>query len=584
MGTIPGSLDPSYLREQTLGNCFSFETPFGRRLMTYADYTASGRNLRFVEKYLLAIEEAYANTHTEDDVTGKSTTELVHTAEKRIKELVNGNERTRLIAVGTGATGAINKLQQILGIYIPPATRDRMEQYLIAIRDHADGAARASVEYTIEQMQNWLIQRQPVVFVGPYEHHSNEVTWRECMATVVVIDLDAEGSVDLAKLERAVSDPAWEGRLKIGSFSAASNVTGMITPVYEIARIMHRHGGIVCYDFAASGPYVEIDMNRDAESYFDAVFLSPHKFLGGPGSSGLLLFRDSLYRSDLPPTCGGGGTVDYVSPFGHDYTADIEQREKPGTPGSLQLIKAALAMDIKADVGIERIEEIEQAWLRRALDRWLAHPAIEILGNTDPGRRIAIVSFNIRHGERYLHPKFVTRLLNDLFGLQTRAGCSCAGPYGHKLLGIGDELSRRYRAQVLKGINGIKPGWTRLGFHYTMDEADVDFITEAVLFIAEHGANFLPLYRFDLRSGAWQHVDENMDENPVARYGVDEAMRERDITLESSRTCDRQREYDQYLNHARALAEKLANADVTYVSLTADIEPLKFFEIVHLGK
>ena len=421
-----------FLRSQIVGIDSAFDTPFGRRLMVYCDYTASGRCLLFVEQYLQQLQRIYANTHTEDDLTGRSMSRLLHEAERTIKRAVNAGPQGRIVACGTGATGAIDKLQQILGIALPPATRKVVGDQLRAFM----GEAR------FEEFRRFQQAQQPVVFVGPYEHHSNEVTWRQGLATVVEVNLAADGSVDVEHLRHLLQLPEYQGRLRIGSFSAASNVTGMRSPTREIARLLHAHDAYACFDYAASAPYVEIDMNpapdvAGGDASYDAVFLSPHKFLGGPGSSGVLVFNERLYKRDLPPSVAGGGTVDYVSPHDQDFIADIEEREKAGTPGVLQTMKAALAMDLKRAIGVERIEAREHALLARAMQQWAQNTSVEILGNLDPARRVGIVSFNLRDARgRYLHPKFVTVLLNDLFGIQSRAGCSCAGPYGHRLLGI----------------------------------------------------------------------------------------------------------------------------------------------------
>jgi selenocysteine lyase/cysteine desulfurase len=337
------------------------------------------------------------------------------------------------------------------------------------------------------------------------------VTWRQGLATVVEVDLAADGGIDLDHLSRLLEDPAYQGRMRIGSFSAASNVTGMRSPVKEIARLLHAHGAYACFDYAASAPYVEIDMNpapdeNGGDASLDAVFLSPHKFLGGPGASGVLVFNDRLYHRELPPSVAGGGTVDYVSPLDQDFIEDIEEREKAGTPGVLQTLKAALVLELKRDLGVERIERRELELLERAMQHWSTNERIEILGNPDPTRRIGIVSFNLRDPRgRYLHPKLVTVLLNDLFGIQSRAGCSCAGPYGHRLLGIDESMSEEYRAWVRKGYQGIKPGWCRVGFHYAMDDVEAEFVTSAIEFLADYGHRFLRLYDFDVETGMWRH-------------------------------------------------------------------------------
>jgi selenocysteine lyase/cysteine desulfurase len=348
--------------------------------------------------------------------------------------------------------------------------------------------------------------------------------------------------------------------MRIGSFSAASNVTGMRSPVREIARLLHAHGAWACFDYAASAPYVEIDMNppvgpEGGDPSIDAVFISPHKFLGGPGSSGVLVFNERLYHRELPPSVAGGGTVDYVSPVDQDFIADIEEREKAGTPGVLQTFKAALAMELKRQVGVGRIEAREQELLSRAMRRWSANPNIEILGNPDPERRIGIVSFNLRDPRgRYLHPKLVTVLLNDLFGIQSRAGCSCAGPYGHRLLGIDRPTSELYRDWVRKGFQGIKPGWCRVGFHYSMDDLDAGFIVDAVEFLATHGCRFLPLYEFDVESGEWKHREYRESHEP---FSLEAALEARGCEETALPPDERARLYRAYLDEARSWAARL---------------------------
>lgn len=562
-----------FLRRQIVGIDSSFDTPFGRRLMVYCDYTASGRCLVFVERYLQTLQRSYANTHTEDDVTGRSMSRLLHEAEALIKGTLNAGPHGRIVACGTGATGAIDKLQQILGVALAPATRrvlvEELRQFL--------GDER------LEAFRAFQRSHQPVVFVGPYEHHSNEVTWRQGLATVVEVNLAPDGGVDLEHLESLLADPQYKGRLRIGSFSAASNVTGMRSPVGEIARLLHRYDAYACFDFAASGPYVAIDMNppRDpdgGDSSLDAVFLSPHKFLGGPGSSGVLVFNERLYPRDLPPSVAGGGTVDYVSPVDQDFIANIEEREKAGTPGVLQTLKAALALDLKDRIGTERIEARERELLSRALARWSKHPRIEILGNPDPARRIGIVSFNLGDPRgRYLHPKFVTALLNDLFGIQSRAGCSCAGPYGHRLLGIDQPTSELYRDWVRKGFQGIKPGWCRVGFHYAMDDAEAAYVVDAVEFIAGHGHRFLALYQFDAVTGAWSH---RAYEEQHAPFSLDAALQAAGCDETALPVEARAQLYAASLREAREWSERLGEPSTPTVQPgSMSFGELQFFNV-----
>ncbi|MFQ5635119.1 MAG: aminotransferase class V-fold PLP-dependent enzyme [Gammaproteobacteria bacterium] len=568
--TRQSTISFDFLRQQIVGGDCTFSTPFGERLMVYCDFTASGRCLLFVENFIESLQRHYANTHTEDDITGRSMSALLHEAQETIKSAVNAGPDGRIVAVGTGASGAIDKLQQILGVACPPATHELVNRAL----DEFIGAERR------REFEAFLSRRQPVIFVGPYEHHSNEISWRQGLATVVTVDLAGDGGIDLGHLEELLQRPEYRNRPRIGSFSAASNVTGMRTPVHDIARLLHRYDAMACFDYAASAPYVEIDMNPpdtgDGDPSIDAVFISPHKFLGGPGSSGILVFNKRIYRENLPPTVAAGGTVDYVSPADQDFIHDIEEREKAGTPGVLQTLKAAMVFSIKRELGTDRIEAREHQLLARAFERWGRNPDIEILGNPDPGRRVAIVSFNIREpGGRYLHPKFMTVLLNDLFGIQSRAGCSCAGPYGHRLLDIDLPRSERYRHWIGKGYIGIKPGWCRVGFHFTMDDAEADYIIDAVDFIASFGYRFLPLYQFDLCSGSWTHERSELVTESLSLAAAIEACGCESTALP---VADRERLYERYLREARERADELA-ADNTgeEVQLDGELGELQFF-------
>ncbi len=551
-------LDLAFLRSEIVGINTRITTPYGERLLTYADYTASGRSLRFVEDYLLNKQDLYANSHTEDDTTGRVTTELLHQAEERIKTAVNAGPGGRIIATGSGATGAIDRMQQIVGVRLPAASRHILQQ--LAETYLGETQAKSFDEY--------CRQHQPVVFVGPYEHHSNEISWREGLATVVEVQLDEDGGIDLTHLEELLKQAEYLNRIRIGSFSAASNVTGMISPVHDIARLLHRHNALAFFDYAASAPYVPIDMNpepddnAEGDASMDAIFISPHKFLGGPGASGVLVFNERTYHKELPPTLAAGGTVDYVGPSSHTFIDDIEAREKGGTPGILQTLKAAMVFDIKDSIGIEKLEAREQALTRRAIQRWSAHPNIEVLGNPDPERRVGIISFNLlREGKHYLHPRFATTLLDELFGIQSRAGCSCAGPYGHQLLGINETRSEAYLGWVNKGFHGIKPGWCRIGFHFIFDDIEADFLIEAVEFIADYGDRFLAQYEFDPYSGIFKH-QHSTAKTPI--FSVQDALQRRaQKQHQEPPLSNNQRAalYQNYLKEAQDLALNLPEAD-----------------------
>ena len=552
-------LDPAYLRQQIVGVDSTFETPFGERLMVYCDYTASGRCLRFVESYLQSLQRVYANTHTEDDITGRSMSQLLHEAEEAIKQSVNAGPEGRIIACGTGATGAIDKLQQIIGVTLAPATRKNL-------RDALD--------------EETLSKTQPVVFIGPYEHHSNEISWRQSLATTVQVRLDAAGNVDLAHLESLLQDPRYQSRKRIGSFSAASNVTGIRADVPKIASLLHKYDAIACFDYAACAPYVPIDMNPAPESAgddpsIDAIFISPHKFLGGPGSSGVLVFNERIYDRELPPSMSAGGTVDYVGMTDQDFISRIEEREKAGTPGVLQTLKAGLVFQIKDAVGTDVINKREHEFTDRALRSWGENSDIEILGNPDPGSRVGIISFNIRNvNGKYLHHKFLTVLLNDLLGIQSRAGCSCAGPYGHRLLDIDIATSEKYRSAVKQGHCGLKPGWCRVGLHWVMDDAEANYVIDAVNFLAREGHHFLSLYDFDLSTGTWVH---KYAAGQLPEFSLEQALNIEGEPATLSLPL-RQQLYRHYMTEAQKIADQLRNEpEAKLASLGGDLGELQFF-------
>jgi selenocysteine lyase/cysteine desulfurase len=564
--------DLSWLRENIIGRNMLFETCYGKKPLVYADYTASGRAVYFIENYLTDLYQYYANTHTEDDFTGKTMTTLLHDAEKEIKRMVNAGTSGKIIFSGTGATGAITKLQQIIGVYWPPTTKKRINDYLREPLKDADERKKDCHTGFLNKIED----SRPMIYVGPYEHHSNELMWRETYCDVVEIPLNTEGLIDLNELDKALADPKYAKREKIGSFSAASNVSGVRTDVYEVARILHKHGAIACFDFAACAPYVEIDMNRNDESYFDAIVLSPHKFLGGPGSSGILVFNERIYKKDLPPTVAAGGTVDFVTLDREKYIEDIETREKPGTPGIMQAIKVALVFQLKEKVGEETIEEIENYYLEKFYDYYKNNKNIQLYGPTDPDLKINIIPFNIVHKDRVFHPKFITKLLNDLFGIQTRAGCSCAGPYGHRLLNISQEISRYYQCAIgVDKYSGIKPGWVRLNFHYTLSEAEFDYIVFALNFVIEHAEKFLPEYNFDFATGDWFHVEADTC-TKLLKLGIDEVMNTPNYNHQDCGDCTEL--FATIMKYANQKATELSKADY-YPTFNQSLEELMFFYV-----
>ncbi len=546
------------IRESVIGASDVVDGPFGPRRVTYADYTASGRSVAFIEDFIRSeVLPLYANTHTETSGTGRQTTRFREEARAIIRRAVGATDEHAVIFCGSGSTGAIDKMVNVLGLRLPADLADRY-RLLDAIPP----------------------EERPVVFIGPYEHHSNELPWRESIADVVRIPEDRNGHVDLTVLEQALVDHR-DRPLKIGSFSAASNVTGIITDHRAVAAVLHRYGALSFWDFAAAGPYVAMSMHGDNGSDLDAIFLSPHKMIGGPGTPGVLVAKRSLFTNRVP-VVPGGGTVAYVNPTEHVYLSDPEHREEGGTPAIVEAIRAGLVFQLKEAVGVDRIRELEEGFIRRAIASWRENPNIEILGNADADR-LSIVSFVVRYEDRYLHHNFVVAVLNDLFGIQSRGGCSCAGPYGHRLLGIDLDTSHEYEREILRGCEGIKPGWIRVNFNYFISEEVFDYIVRAVHLVAEQGWRLLPCYTFDPATARWRHVDGRL-EAPMSLHDVSYA--DGTCTYPSHRSKAPEATLASYLDEAtRVFAEPRSDARCASTAFDAEAEPLRWFPLasdVHL--
>lgn len=461
-------------RRHIIGVDQTFESPFGTQKIIYTDWTASGRLYRPIEEKLTNdFGQFVANTHTETTITGTMMTLAYHQAKEIIKKHVNASADDVLITDGSGMTGVVNKFQRILGLKIPESLK-----------------ARTTMDLT----------DRPVVFVSHMEHHSNQTSWLETIAEVVIVPATEDGLLCIETFARSVEKYS-NRSIKIASITSCSNVTGIKTPYHEIARLMHQHGGYCFVDFACSGPYVQIDMHpQDEACGLDAIFFSPHKFLGGPGTSGVLVFNKKLYRNGVPDH-PGGGTVAWTNPWGeHKYVENIEDREDGGTPGFLQAIKTALAIQLKEQMGVDNILKREHELVNYVFNELGSIDNLKILA-AQHRDRLGVISFYIED----LHFNLGVKLLNDRFGIQTRGGCSCAGTYGHYLLNVDQDTSHKLTCLIDSGNLQEKPGWIRLSIHPTTTNAEIQYVCQCIKELAVHHQEWAVDYQYDSKTNEFTH-------------------------------------------------------------------------------
>jgi len=471
-------------RQNIVGINQEFISPFGKKRIIYTDWTASGRLYRPIEEKLLnEFGPFVANTHTETTVSGTAMTKAYHHARHIIKRHANANHDDVLITDGTGMTGVVNKFQRILGLKIPE---------------------------NLKSCTTVPAEKKPIVFISHMEHHSNQTSWLETIADVEIIPSCEKGLFSLEHLETLL-EKYKDRTIKIASITSCSNVTGLKTPFHEAAKLMHQYNGVCFVDFACSGPYVEINMHpSDPEANLDAVFFSPHKFLGGPGTSGVLIFNKKLYNNMIPD-CPGGGTVSWTNPWGeHKYIDNIEDREDGGTPGFLQVIKTALAIELKEEMGIENILQREHEIVEYVFNQLEPVENIKILAGQHK-ERLGVVSFFIEN----LHFNLGVKLLNDRFGIQTRGGCSCAGTYGHFLLHVDQETSNKLVNEITIGDLIKKPGWIRMSIHPTTTDEEIAYVCESIKELAKNHETWALDYSYNKNTNEFIHKDATSFEDEL---------------------------------------------------------------------
>ena len=546
-----------FLERNVIGATAPTYGPFGTRQITYADFTASGRSLRCIEDYIqFEVLPWYGNTHTESSFCGLQTTILREEARDTIRMSCNApKDEYAVIFTGSGCTAAMHKMINVLGIS----------------------------------------ENNPaIVFIGPFEHHSNVLPWRENKHVELIrINFNKFGEFDGDQLENYLQKYKSDPRRKIGSFAKSSNVTGVLTDCHRVGTLMHKHGGIVMWDYATGGPHLKIDVKGEDKGYKDAVFISVHKFLGGPQTPGLLIVRKSLFENIVPHNCGGGSVL-YVSRTKQRYLDNIEAREESGTPPIVQCIRAGLVFKVKEYIDSTVVEDRETFLANKAMDRFKNIPGFHLLGSYFL-QRVPVFSFLVfhEHSGLYLHHNFITQILNDLFGLQCRSGCACAGPYAIDLLGMDEEVEERFVKAFDKDtskVESIKPGFCRFSLAFYSSDQESDFILDVVEFACKFGIYLLPFYHLDVKSGVWSHVQSNKHVQKFRHLDEFRCTHNLSDELEHPSLSSKQfsrlkfKTYNRYLQEARQLVDKIISGEETLPTRSNNVqlgggydEPISWF-------
>ena len=584
------------IRENIIGDYSLFPTAYGERSLVYTDYIASGRSLKFIEDYINSVVlPNYANTHTVTSWVGLQTTYFRQEARSIIKRCINASDDDLILFTGTGTTGAVNKLVQILkksywGTLNSYYQQNRWGSVDCKLCGMSFSTQGKYIKHLNSQIHNnnkpdlatVSLDEPPVVFLSILEHHSNLLPWREIGAEIVMIYDDPNGNIDLLNLEQQLQKHSHR-KYKIGSFIAASNVTGLISDVRAITKLLKSYNALSFFDYATAAPYAEIDINPSPEESIDGIFFSGHKFLGGPGCPGVLVLKKKLVGNDIPVEAGGG-TVFFVTEKSTTYIFNPEEREEGGTPDIIGSIKLGLVFQLKEAVGEKYIFDTEMEHCAVITESLKKIPNLSLLGNMN-SPRLPVFSFMIRCGNRFMHHSFIAALLNDLFGIECRGGCACAGPYALKLLGIDSENAQKIEDTLKEGYDLFRPGFVRISINYFFEKSTMDYIVSAIEFIAENSIWFLPQYRFDMEKSAFVHREFSTKEGRHnARKWLSEITYAEGKCAYPSYNSEKNTDLNQYIESAKKILEDIKvhrylskSVSDSLLEIPPDLEYLRWF-------